>query len=236
MNKGLLKRETESLLVAAQNQAIRTNYRRAKIEKDGSSPLCRMCKSSDETISHIVSDCSKLAQTEHKGRHDKVATAVNWCLAKKFGFPASDQWYSHRAQPSVENEKAKLLWDFNIYTDCVIEARRPDIVLVKKETRECLVIDIAVPGDVRIEGKEDEKIDKYGDLCRELKRLWDVRCTVVPVIVGALGTIPKRLSSFLALLDINLSVETIQKSALLGTARILRKVLETETVSGVPRL
>jgi hypothetical protein len=235
MKRGSLKRETESLLAAAQDQAIRTNYRRAKIEKDGSSPVCRMCKQTDETISHIVSECSKLAQTEYKGRHDRVATAVHWSLAKKFGFPASDQWYQHRVEPSMENEKAKLLWDFNIYTDHVIEARRPDIVLVRKESKECLVIDIAVPGDVRVERKEDEKIEKYRDLCRELKRLWGVRCSVVPVVVGALGTIPRRLTSYLALLDINLSVETIQKSAILGTARIVRKVLEVD-VSGVPRL
>lgn len=236
MTRGSLKRETESLLAAAQDQAIRTNYRRAKIEKDGSSPLCRMCKRSDETVSHIVSECSKLAQTEYKGRHDRVATAVHWCLAKKFGFPASNQWYQHRAEPTIENEKVKLFWDFNIYTDHVIEARRPDIVLVNKETKECVVIDIAVPGDVRVDRKEDEKIEKYRDLCRELGRLWGVRCSVVPVVVGALGTIPKRLKSYMALLDINLSVETIQKSAILGTARILRKVLETENASGVLRL
>ena len=42
--------------------------------------------------------------------------------------------------------------------------------------------------------KEDEKIEKYRDLCRELERLWRVKCRVVPVIVGALGTIPTRLS------------------------------------------
>ena len=49
---------------------------------------------------------------------------------------------------------------------------------------------------------------------------------MVPVVVGALGTIPTRLSAHLKMLDMNLSVETIQKSAILGTARILRKVLE----------
>ena len=109
-------------------------------------------------------------------------------------------------------------------------------MIVKNETKECLLIDIAVPGDVRVERKQDEKIEKYRDLCRELGRLWEVRCSVVPVVVGALGTIPRRLSSYLALLDINLSVETIQKAAILGTARILRRVLEMENVSGVPRL
>ena len=76
MTRGTLKRETESLLAAAQNQAIRTNYQRAKIERDETSPLCRMCKQADETVSHIVSECSKLAPTEYKGRHDKLAAAV----------------------------------------------------------------------------------------------------------------------------------------------------------------
>ena len=101
---------------------------------------------------------------------------------------------------------------------------------------ECLLIDIAVPGDVRVERKEDEKVEKYRDLCRELGKLLKVRCSVVPIVVGARETVPKRLPSYLALLDIDLSLELLQKSAILGTARILRKVLETDRASGVLRL
>ena len=136
----------------------------------------------------------------------------------------------------MENEDAKLLWDFNIYTDHVLTARRPDIVVLKKKEGECLLIDIAIPGDVRVEEKEDEKCDKYRDLSRELGRLWDVRCMVIPVVIGALGTLPKRLPSYLGVLDIPISLETIQKSAILGSARILRRLLETRTDLGVPRL
>lgn len=226
LQRGTLKRETESLITAAQEQALRTNYRRAKIEKDGTSPLCRMCKQADETISHIVSECGKMAQSEYKGRHDKVATAVHWGLAKKHDLEHSERWYQQRAEKVSENDKVKLFWDFNVFTDRVIEARRPDIMVLNKETKECLIVDIAVPGDTRVNTKEDEKIEKYRDLCRELERLWRVKCRVVPVVVGALGTIPTRLSAHLKMLDINLSIETIQKSAILGTARILRKVLE----------
>ena len=58
----------------------------------------------------------------------------------------------------------------------------------------------------------------------------------MPVVVGALGIVPKRLSSYLALLDINQSLEVLQKSAILGTAPILRKVIETDSASGVLRL
>ena len=226
LQRGTLKRETESLITAAQEQALRTNYRRAKIEKDGTSPLCRMCKQAGETVSHIVSECGKMAQSEYKGRHDKVATAVHWGLAKKHGLEHSEQWYQQRAEKVSENDKVKLFWDFNVFTDRVIEARRPDIMVLNKETKECLIVDIAVPGDTKVNTKGDEKIEKYRDLSRELGRLWRVKCRVVPVVVGALGTIATRLSAHLKTLDINLSIETIQKSAILGTARILRKVLE----------
>ena len=71
VKRGSLKRETESLIIAAQDQALRTNYRKAKIEKSTNDPKCRLCKQRDETVSHIVSECSKIAQTEYKGRHDK---------------------------------------------------------------------------------------------------------------------------------------------------------------------
>ena len=97
-----------------------------------------------------------------------------------------------------------------MYTDHVIETMQPDIVVVKKEMSECLLNDIAVPGGVRIKKKKDEKVEKYRDLCRELEKLWKVRCSVVPIVVGALGAVPKRLPSYLALLDINLSVELRQ--------------------------
>ena len=59
-----MKRETESLIVTAQNQSIRTNVVKAKIDKSQGDSLCRVCRKVDESVDHIVSDCSKLAQKE----------------------------------------------------------------------------------------------------------------------------------------------------------------------------
>ena len=59
--KGNLKRETESLLIAAQNNAIRTNHIKARIDKTQQNSKCRLCGERDETINHIISECSKLA-------------------------------------------------------------------------------------------------------------------------------------------------------------------------------
>ena len=86
----------------------------------------------------------------------------------------------------------------------------------------------AVPVDHRINLKESEKKDKYLDLARELKKLWNMKVMIVPIVIGALGTITKGLLKGQEDLEVGGWVETIQTTALLRMARILRQVLETE--------
>ena len=69
------------------------------------------------------------------------------------------------------------------------------------------------------------KIDKYQPLKIELERLWDVKITVIPVVIGALGAMSDRLTSWLAQIPGHIDESDLQKSALLGTAKILRRVL-----------
>ena len=107
---------------------------------------------------------------EYKRRHDNLGIIVHWKLAGKCNFEAGDKWYDHEPESDLENENYKILWDFSIQTDHVLEARRPDLVLVDKKKRSCKIIDVAVPGDRRIEKKEKDKIEKYQDLGRELRR------------------------------------------------------------------
>ena len=63
------------------------------------------------------------------------------------------------------------MWGFSIQTDHVIEARRPDFVVVGKMEKSCKIIDFAVPGDSRIEEKVEDKIEKYQELGRELQKI-----------------------------------------------------------------
>ena len=97
----------------------------------------------------------------------------------------------------------------------------------KKNRKICIIVDFAVPADHRINPKESEKKDKYLDLARELKKLWNMKVTIVPIVIGALGTITKGLLKGLEDLEIGGRAETIQTTALLRTTRILRRVLET---------
>ena len=226
LREGTLKKETESLLTAAQDQALRTNIIKTKIDKTNDCSLCRLCKEADETVTHIASQCSKLAQLEYKARHDKVAQALHWELCRKNDLQHEKNWYEHNPQSVVENDKCKILWDFTIQTDHYITARRPDIVVVDKDKKTCQLIDVACPGDKRVKEKEDEKVVKYQDLARELRKIWSMEVKVIPIVIGVLGTIPARLKDNLKEIGIPLKASQIQKSVLLGTARILRKVLE----------
>ena len=68
-----------------------------------------------------------------------------------------------------------MLWVINVQCDNLIEARRPDINLIDKKEQNEIIIDIAVPVDVRVGEKEREKVEKYQDLKREIGRFWRLK-------------------------------------------------------------
>ena len=133
----------------------------------------------------------------------------------------------HNLAPVLENDTHKLLWDFDIHTDHLISARRSELIIINKKKRTCKIVDFAVPADHRIKLKECEKKDKYLDFARELKKLWNMPVTIIPIVIGAFGTVTKGLLKGLEDLEVGGRVETIQTLALFRTARILRRVLET---------
>ena len=97
----------------------------------------------------------------------------------------------------------------------------------QKKKRICKIVDFAAPADHGIKMKECETKDKYLDLARELKKLWNMKVTIIPIGICAFGTVTKGLLKGLEDLEVGGLVETIQTTALLKTARILRIVLET---------
>ena len=100
-------------------------------------------------------------------------------------------------------------------------------MLLNTENLNCHLIDIAVPGDKRIELKEQENIDHYSQLRQEVRKIWTLsQVVVVPVVIGALGLTSKRLNDWLKTLNVKSSIEVLQKAALLPTAKIVRQVLE----------
>ena len=135
--------------------------------------------------------------------------------------------YEHTPESVVENERNKILWDVSIQCDHVIEARRPDVVISNKD-KNCFIVDIAIPGDSRLSEKECEKVKKYQDLKKNFIRMWNLKSDqVIPIIVGALVRITRKLGNWVGKLVITLRTAFLQKTALLRTARTLRKALDT---------
>ena len=148
LRNGTLKRETELLITAAQDQCIRTKYIKARIDKTQENGVCCMCGQREETVMHIICECT------------------------------------------------------------------------------CQIVDFAIPGDHRVEMKEKEKREKYQDLAKELQVLWSKKVSVIPIVIGALGTVPKFLRHRLHQIGIQTKIDTMQATMLLNMARIIRKVLE----------
>ena len=95
-----------------------------------------------------------------------------------------------------------------------------------KKHHECQIIDFAIPYDTRVHDKEVEKIDKYLDLAKKLKKVWDIKVIVIPFVVGALGTPAKELEKRLKTIGIEIKITELQKTVLIHTSRILQKVIE----------
>jgi hypothetical protein len=87
-----------------------------------------------------------------------------------------------------------------------------------------MLIDVAIPKDRNVIQKEAEKILKYKNLTIEIQRMWTVKTRVIPVIIGATETISKSFRKYVSTIPRNHDVRELQKTAILGTAHILRQV------------
>ena len=105
--------------------------------------------------------------------------------------------------------------------DHLISAKRPDLVIVnkkkkkkkRKEKRICRIVDFVIPADHSVKLKESEKREKYLDHARKLKRLWNMKVTVIPLVIGVLVRVTKGLVQELEYFEIRGRVETIQTKA-----------------------
>ena len=99
------------------------------------------------------------------------------------------------------------------------------IVFIDKKEKEVGML-LPIPGGDRVKDKELEKVEKYQLLKNEIAKVWHMqKVIVVPVVIGALGAVSVNFKKYMKQIGLKVSLEVIQKTALLGTAKILRKVL-----------
>ena len=137
------------------------------------------------------------------------------------------KWYEHvpKLVETSQGGKVTILWNQQVENDRTISNNKPDIIIRDNENRACMLINVAILGHRNVIKKEAEKILKYKDLTIEIQRMWNVKTKVIPVIIGATGTISKSFRKYVRNMPGNHEVKEPQKTAILGSAHILRKVL-----------
>ena len=103
--------------MAAQDQAISTNYFKNKILKEETESKCRFCKQHEGTIDHLTLECPILAKNEYLMRHDKVCSHMHYSLCKTLGTETTYKWYTHMPKPVYEKGDVTVLWNQAVHTD-----------------------------------------------------------------------------------------------------------------------
>ena len=112
--KGDLKAETESEIVATQDQALHTKYYGKKILKVETDSTCRLCQKFDETVDHKISACPILAKEQYIKRQDRVSAQLHYNICKEMGVQLDKKhWYEHvpKSVETTQGGKVTILWN-----------------------------------------------------------------------------------------------------------------------------
>ena len=126
----------------------------------------------------------------------------------------------------INNNNNNVLWDINVQCDNVMETRRPGIIVIDKKERKGIIKDKGVPADVREGEKEREKVEKIPGFEERDQKIVETQNGRSGTCSDRSASVTKGFDRWIEKLAIPLNVGVMQKKALLGTARILRKVLE----------
>jgi len=159
---------------------------------------------------------------------ERNSAQIHFNICKEIGVQLKKKhWYKHVPNSVVTNQGVKviILWNQQVQTDRAIPNNKLDIIIRDNEKETCMLIDVAIPGNRNVIKKEAEKILKYKDLTIEIQRMWNVKARVIPIIIGATETISKSFRKYVSDITENHDVKELQKTAILSTAHLLRKVL-----------
>ncbi|XP_060531478.1 uncharacterized protein LOC132705063 [Cylas formicarius] len=189
---------------------------------------CRICGEGHENVEHLISGCRILAPKEYTTRHDNVAKIVHQEIAFNLKLRKEKcPYYRYSPESVLENEGFRIYWDRTVQTDHTVQHNRPDILIYDKANKVVTIVDVAIPAPNNLQKKEREKREKYIPLADDIKQTWRVdRVNIVPIVIGAMGEIPKSLRTNLTTLTVKPGAYfEMQKSVVLATCNIIRRVL-----------
>ena len=232
LKNGKLPSHTEGFLFAVQEQEIDTRALRRQRERDQNvkrsmESQCRMCGKAEENIYHVVAACSHLSSNLYlDARHNPIAKAVYDEITPKSKTNTREPY--RIPEQITKTDNLEIWWDYKIPTMSKIPHNRPDMVIWDTQNKTCKIVDICVPLDINVELRHTTKVDNYAPLVDQLQRLNpQYKYQMIPVIIGAMGTVPKTLRGNLTRVGvpedaIKSLIERVQRLALLGTLKIVK--------------
>jgi len=197
-----------------------------------------MCHTATESTAHVLSACSKIAQTLYTARHDRMLRPIYHCLLNKYNFQESDHekpWYQQSLPPAVlENEKAKIYWNVPFYLEKPPEngAKKPDVIVHDKETNTWALLEGTVCQVDRILERFKEKQTKYTELRAGIKREYkSTDVNQINIVFDFLGGHHEQLRKDLRSItntdkELNYLIERCQKWIMSQNVNIVKKFYE----------
>ena len=220
----------EGYAFAINEQEINTKDLQYRRDKKSGNPTsnnkCRLCKYQVEDITHVISSCPKMSIRYYLPmRHDVIGKAVYESLRKKLE-PGIKIRYDENSEFIYTHENIEYWWNLSIKTASKVRHNKPDMIVWDTKVKSCKIVEFSCPADVNVVKKVAEKENIYGPLIRNMQLMYkEYKFSFIPIIVGALGTIPKCLN------------EDIQKLGFTNAeAKTLIKRLQILSITGTVKI
>lgn len=213
---------------------------------------CRQCSEEKETICHVVSNCNRWLSTLYLDRHNRVARCLHFWFCQKFRIQPVH--YSQAVPARLVSDRGELLWDMTIQTMAVMDHRKPDIVVIDRLENRAIIIEVAVAWMQNIRKQIDIKTNRYTvnsvkqddetktpyekgpNLKDDMSDRLGMRVDFLPLVIGTQGEIMEDTAAALKMVlrttasDTEDLIARISRSAVLGTSRIIKRHLASDTL------
>nr|CAH7748892.1 unnamed protein product [Callosobruchus chinensis] len=192
----------------------------ARAHQDWLLPQWRNVLFSDESRFGLVSDDYQERVWRERGGQNRLATVIDETLVLPYA-PGD-------IESVVENERCRIYWNYSFPTLELVQANKPDIVLLDHQQKTMFVIEFSAPAEVNIVSKEEEKWTKYQELLGQLRRLWPgYTVSLLVMVIGSLGGMRNTLLFALRAMPVcraaaHILAARMQKAVILGSLRLLR--------------
>nr|CAH7766629.1 unnamed protein product [Callosobruchus chinensis] len=189
----------------------------------------------DPVIAHLT-----YAGTAHVHRHNAALRVLYYHLRHSYGIDETPvlPYAPGDIESIVENERCRIYWNYSFPTPGLVQANKPDIVLLDHQQKTMFVIEFSAPAKVNIVSKEEEKRTKYQELLGQLRRLWpDYAVSLLVMVIGSLGGMRNTLLSALRAIPVcraaaHILAARMQKAVILGMRQerlAVNQALENKT-------